>query len=113
FVAIVPAPCALPREISAIFPVTVAGKSVALAPKPQKTVAPLSAGGGQSVSPAELLIAGSVAAKVRPSSARRRGLMKVERLSTPGATTFRPEPRCEKVATVLLASIAPTDSTVA
>src|SRR5437870_4819641 len=95
--------------MSAILPATLLGKSDVL-PTPQKTNPLLIVGRVKQIeSPREFEADMSSTAYSWPSLVVTESLTKVERTSTPGATTFRSTPRCENDATVPLLSIAPTE----
>ena|SRR5438309_3166872 len=86
-------------------------------PRPQKTKAPATVGAGRQklssgVPWLSLVTIGVVALNTRPSFVLTEALTKVDRTLTPGATTFNPAPRCEKLATVCVESIAPTETTL-
>ena len=91
---------------------TLDGKSLTF-PTPHATNKPLTVGTGrQMFCPLRLSATGSVAPNCRPSSVATSAETTVERTSTPGATTFRSGPRCEKSAIFEVESIAPTAMTV-
>src|SRR5438132_1710209 len=86
-------------------------------PRPQKTKLPVMLGAGRQklsrgVPWLSLVTIGVVALNTRPSFVLTDALTNVDRTLTPGATTFNPAPRCEKLATVCVESTAPTETTL-
>ena len=76
------------------------------------TMAPVMVGTGrQRSAPAVVFATARVAAYSSPVVVATFSETTVERTLTPGPTTLRPAPRCEKSATVCVSSIAPTETT--